>query len=513
VDHVLLGLAANEALPCARFDRLLTVAVAEADDGVAWVLASRTGLSRAQAVALAARAEETAVGLAYRGLLTAADVDPLSRPQAALALLDERSGDPEWARLFARDPDVAHREKLAACPGLPLDVRELLAVDPDVRVVAELALWTRDAGLLSRLAHHPHAEVRRAVAANNASPPQVLAMLITGEGLAPAEQCLVCDREETPFVHDWDCPRLDCDLLPGASCTGTHESTLHTMADQALRNPATPVGTLVRFADHPSELLRYALAARPGLPPETAARLAADPVPGVRADLAANPTIDDALMRVLAADRGHDVQRSLAHNPRVPLDVLSGLAGTTKIGPTLLPRIASASPSEVEALSTSPKPAVRMLLAERRDLPAAIRDALAEDPDAKVVKSVAGHPGLSEAQLRSMVARHGSRVLAKVAANPEAPSALLEELTQHLTPVRKALREVARHRNATGPALLVCLTDRDARPLAAGHPALPPETIVGLLADPDARVVEAAAANPALPPSVMAELIPKPERA
>lgn len=189
--------------------------------------------------------------------------------------------------------------------------------------------------------------------------------------------------------------------------------------------------------------------------------------------------------------------------------MLSDLAAVTKIGSALLPRIASASLSEVEDLSRASNPVVRMLLAERGDLPAEIRNMLADDPDAKVVKSIARHPGLSEAQLRSMIERHGSRVIAKVAANPEAPSALLEYLTGYMTPVRKALREVARHRNATGRALLVCLTDQDARRIAAGHAALPPETIVELLADHDWQVVEAAAANPSLPPAVMARLIPE----
>ncbi|MGC0397532.1 hypothetical protein RKD27_000176 [Streptomyces sp. SAI-126] len=504
MNHVLCGLAANEALPGELVDRLIAVADADIADG----LATRADLSREQALDLAARVEGSAVQLAYEGRLTAGDINPLTQLQAALALLEAGSGRLDWARLLVEEPDAERRAKLAACPGLPADVRELLAADPDVRVVAELALWTT-ADLAARLARHPHAEVRRAVAANEATPPRVLAMLITGEGLPPAERCLVCDSERTPYVHDPHCPRPDCDLPSGASCSGSHESTVHELVEQALWNPATPIEALVRIADHPSALLRCRLAARPDLPPETAARLACDPVPGVRADLAENPAIDDSLMRVLAADRGHDVQRRLAHNPRVPLDILSGLAAATKIGSTLLPRIASASPIEVEDLSRSPNPVVRMLLAERRDLPAEIRDRLAGDPDAKVIKSIAGHPGLAEAQLRYMVERHGSRVIAKVAANPETPSALLEYLTGHMTPVRKALREVARHRNATGRALLVCLTDQNARRIAAGHAALPPETIVELLADHDWQVVEAAAANPSLPPAVMAQLIPE----
>ncbi|WP_406004835.1 hypothetical protein OG440_00610 [Streptomyces sp. NBC_00637] len=503
MNHVLCGLAANTALPHELVDRLISVAEADIAEG----LAGRADLSREQAVALVSRFADIAVPLAYEGLLSAADVDPVVRPQAALALLDEEAGAPEWARLFAADPKVERREKLAACPGLPPDVREMLAADPDVRVVAQFALWTT-ADMAARLARHPHAEVRRAVAANEATPSDVLAMLVTGDGLLPAERCLVCDREETPFVHDPECPRLDCDLRPGAACAGSHESTSLEMAALALQNPATPTEAVVRFADHPSMLLRCRLAARPDLPPEVGARLAGDPVPGVRADLAGNPGIEDALIRVLATDHGHDVQRRLAHNPRVPLDVLSRLAGTVKIGPALLPRIAAASPTEVEELSSSSNPALRMLLAERRDLPAMIRDALAADPDVKVVKSIAPHPGLSEAQLRGMVERHGLRVVSKVATNPDASPALLEDMTRHVPPARKALREIARHSNATGPALLACLADTKARPIAAGHTALPPPVIVELLADDDWQVVEAAAANPSLPPAVMWELVP-----
>ncbi|MEU6221411.1 hypothetical protein ABZ845_28520 [Streptomyces sp. NPDC047022] len=502
MNHVLCGLAENTALLPELADQL--IAIADAD--IAESLARRIDLSHEQALALASRIGESAVRLAYEGVLTAADVDPVAQPEAALALLDQGSGDHRWARLFAVDPDAGRRETLAACPGLPPDVVETLAADPDVRVVAELALWTT-ADLAARLARHPHAEVRRAAAANEATPPDVLAMLITGEGLPPAQRCLVCDAEETPFTHDPECPRLDCDLRSGAYCEGSHESTVHEMTALALGNPSTPAEAVIRFADHPSAWLRQPLAARQDLPPEIQGRLAGDPMPGVRADLAGNAAIDGALSRTLAVDDSQDVRRTLAHNPHVPLDVLSGLAGSVRIGPTLLPRIAAASPAEIEELAASSHPAVRMLLAERRDLSAGIRDALAADPDAKVVKSIAPHPGLSETPLRTMVERHGVQVAARVAANPDAPSALLEDLVRRAPKAHKAFREVARHRNATAPALLACLADRKARPRVAGHPALPPPVIVELLADDDWQVVKAAAANPSLPPDVMAELV------
>ncbi|WP_328898020.1 hypothetical protein [Streptomyces sp. NBC_00236] len=200
-----------------------------------------------QAVGLSARVARSAVRLAREGRLTALDVDPRALPDAALALLDEGSGTPEWARRFAADPVVEHREKLAACPGLPSDVMKLLAGDADVRVVAEFALWAPPE-VAGGLAEHPHAEVRRAPAHNEATPPAVLAALVTGEGLPPARRCLVCDREETPFVHDRQCGRPDCDLLPGAACDGSHESTVFDMVLAALRNPATPTEVVTGFA-------------------------------------------------------------------------------------------------------------------------------------------------------------------------------------------------------------------------------------------------------------------------
>ncbi|MFF6782380.1 hypothetical protein [Streptomyces sp. NPDC012510] len=506
MHHLLCGLAANPALPPELVDRLIAVA----DDDVDRDLAGRADLTRAQALTLASRTEETGVRLAYEGRLTAADVDPAAQPLVALALLDEGVGRPEWAALLAADPAVRHREKLAACPGLPADVVETLAADPDVRVVAELALWTTEPDVAARLAGHPHAEVRRAVAANEATPGAVLAALVAGEGLPPARHCLVCDREEPPFAHGSDCARVDCDLRPGASCDGSHASTEHDMLRAALANPATPAAAVEGFAGHPSMLLRRALAARTDLPAWAYARLAVDAASGIRADLAENPAIDDTLMRALADDPDPGVRRGLADNPRVPLDVLALLAATTRIGGTLLPRIASAGAAEVEELARSPYAAVRMLLARRRDLPDGIRDALADDPDAKVVQAVARHPGLSGALLRAMVDRHGVQIVAAVAANPGAGPALLEHLARHSPPSRKALREIARHPAATAPALVVCLTDERARPIAAGHPALPPQAIAELLTHTDGWVVEAAAANPSLPLTVLRELVSRP---
>lgn len=461
MNHLLAGLAGNPALPADLLDEM----VAFADDDLAGELSDRRDLGRTRAARLAERSLSASIRLAESGALDPADVDPVSQSPAALALLHAGTGRPDWQAYFAADPVPERREQLAACPGLRPDVQATLAADPHLPVVVELALWTETPELLARLAAHPDADVRCAVAANEATPPPVLGVL-------------AADAEVEGLTRQ-----------------------------RLAENSATPVEAIGHFVDDPSMTIRTALARRGDLTPEMGRRLAEDPLPGVRSTVAQNPVIGEDLIRLLATCPMYDVQRSLAHHPSVPLDVLIYLTGVTKIGPNLLPRIAPADPAEIEELAASTEPEVRMLLAERPGLPPAVRDRLAVDADAKVLKSIAADPGLAEAQLRDLVARHGIRVLAKVATNPGAPAALLTDLAHHQPPVQKVFRTIARHPHATAPALVRCLDDFEARPIAARHPALPPEVVVELLDDPRGAVAEAAAANPALPVAVMAALV------
>ncbi|GIE81282.1 hypothetical protein Aph02nite_72320 [Actinoplanes philippinensis] len=501
---LLAGLAGNPALPSTLVDRMIS----RTDDDLAGELAQRSDLEPRQVRALARRSGTAMLQLAWNGLLDPVDVDPVAHPEVALALLDQGRGPDEWAELLAGDPDPWRREKLAACPGLPASFRARLAGDPESRVVAELAIFTTDRELLTRLAEHPHAEVRAGVAANPAAPPEVLAGLIAvhwrGTGGPLPVSCAVCLLEPVPFVHDPECPRLDCDLPPGAACDGTHESVIHSLLVRAVDNTATPADAAAELAGHPSLHVRWQLAARLDLPPDVAVRLAGDPNPGVRGAVAGNPALPEPMIRNLATDDSPTVRRHLASNPGVPLDLLAR-AARVPAGP--LPRIAAASPDEVRQLAESRSPQLRALVAERRDLPPEIRDRLARDPDAKVVKAVAPHPGLSEDLLREMVTRHGVRVIVTVATNPDASSALLVDLARHVPPVQKVFREIARRPDAPAEALDRCLADPQARPIAAAHPALPVDRIVALIDDPDERVATAAATNPSLPVSAMERII------
>ncbi|MFJ8624744.1 hypothetical protein ACIRD3_18130 [Kitasatospora sp. NPDC093550] len=435
-SSLLYAVAVNPALPPALLDRLIHAA--DTDQELAEALADRPDLGPEQVRRLAERDGHTAVWLAHRGLLGAADVDPVARPLVALALLDEGRGDPAWARRLARDPDPYVRERLAACPGLPAETAELLAADGSAEVVAELGLHTDRPELLTRLAAHPRAEVRRWVAANEAAPPGLLTALLT-----------------------------DGDVR---------------VRRQAAGNPGTPGAAAARHVvDHPT--VRRQLSEHPGLPAATYHRLADDRTSWVRGNLAENPGIDLPLMHRLASDEEEGVRRRLAHHPAVPLDLLERLATVVRIGPVLLPRIAAAEPAELARLAGSSEPRVRMLVAQHRGLPATVRDRLAADPDAAVAKSAAPHPGLASEQLTALLDRFGGKIATAVAANPGAPTALLDRIATTGPVPAKALRAIAAHPHAGPGTLARCLASPDRRTAraAASNPALPVEAIEALV--------------------------------
>ncbi|PMR58798.1 hypothetical protein C1A38_22775 [Verrucosispora sp. ts21] len=483
------GLARNPALPASLVEQLAALG----DASVCLELADRDDLSGDQIRLLARRGDaQVVIRLLSRGLLPPDEVDHPD-PPVVIAMADIAPVPDDWARRLAASPDPAIRGALATTTHLPADVVAALTDDPDVEVVAEAATSPKISDTLAeQLATHPHLSVRRALACNEHAPSHLLVAL--AERRAPAaELCPACDGSGHWVAERW-------------SCDGRHQDALHDLDYALTLNPRTPAETVSRFTVHPSIQVRWRLAVRTDLPQGAYRALAQDPTPGVRGDVAANPAIDEALMRAMADGTTYDVRRRLAHNPAVPLDVLAELAASAKIGPTLLPRIAAATPAEISELAASSVPAVRMLLAAQHDLPRQIIDQLAGDRDAKVLNALATNPALSGAQLRTVVAAHDRRVAARAAGNPSCPPDLLIQLAQQTPPVQKALRRVAAHPNAPAEALLACLADEQARRIAASHPALPAQTIVQLLTDANTSVAAAAAANPSLPAAVMHDL-------
>ena len=302
--------------------------------------------------------------------------------------------------------------------------------DDDDAAAAEMA---RSAPMTAeqahRLAAHPHAGVREALAANPTTPPDVLACLVRPGGQRSAQRCAGCAGDPDGS---------------GPWCGGRHEDAVFLIHRAAAENPATPPEIVELLLGHPDMWVRCAVAARTDLPPDAHRRLAEDSTPGVRGALAQNPAIGEPLMRTIAADAR--TRRRLAHNPALPLDLLMELARVADIGATLLPRIAAATPDEVSLLAAAPDAAVRLLLAQRPDLTADVVEQLAADPTPGMPQAIAAQHNASVAvllrclddpQARPIAARHPAlppdrivelltdphpQVAAAAAANPSLPT-------------------------------------------------------------------------------------------
>ncbi|MEU4254057.1 hypothetical protein AB0F15_42360 [Amycolatopsis sp. NPDC026612] len=314
------------------------------------------------------------------------------------------------------------RTELSARFPLPGPIVDLLAADPDLDVVTSAA---RCQVPMARLAADPRRAVRRALAANEQAPPDLLRRIVR-----EAESC-----RWAPVA--WE---------QGAS----PDDLLATLAG----NPATPPDSLPGGGH---VLVRWAMASRTDLAGEVYAELAEDAMPGVRYDLARNPAAVAFLPRLLARDDSREIRRAAAHNPRVPLRLLAELALETRIGRVLVPRVATATEAELRTLACSAAAQVRRLAAAHPDLPADLVARFAEDPDAGVARAVAPHPGLSPAQLRTL-ARHGTAVHPRIAEHPRCPADLARALLDG-APVR-ALRVLARHPGLAPQSIGSCRAPR-----------------------------------------------------
>lgn len=269
-------------------------------------------------------------------------------------------------------------------------------------------------------------------------------------------------------------------------------------------NPATPPAILADLMERPASW--WNLVSRSDLPQSAYVRLAADSRPAICWNVVTNPAMSESSLREVAVGADRDLRRHLVRNPSIPLDLLVDLAPKTRIGPETPPRIRCATVEELRQLAASPVMQVRMLVAERRHLPADLVELLLADRDRGVAKGIVTDPAVTAEQVWALVARHGPHLYPRAARNPNCTPALLHHLVVNATGVEKVYRAVARHPRAAGSTLSLCLADREARRDAARHPNLPVETIIELLAA-ESAVAESAASNPSLPVAVMAELI------
>ncbi|MEU7113988.1 hypothetical protein [Streptomyces sp. NPDC046182] len=460
MQDVLEGLADNPALP----ERLLERLAQAGDEDIHHLLACRDDLTEAQARSLLAHDDADVWTLVARGRIAWAEV-PRDDPHVLVAAAQAGIAPEAAVRELAAHPDPDVRGQVASyLTGLPPDVLTALARDPDTHV-AECAAQSSElsAELAEELARHPHVAVRAEFAGNAHAPPALLAALLADGGRPAPTRCGACHRRAER------CP----DHAPG----------VRRIRLAAAANPATPPAGLEEFLDPGEPWAAGEFAERTDLPADFHPRLASHPTPFVRRTAARNPRLGEPLLRQLADDPDPEVRRAVAENPAVPLALLSALAGRQKLPREPLPRILAATEAELHERAVSRVAQVRALVAARPDLPAALVDLLAADPDIGVARRIALHPGLGEDRLTELVERHGPPVYGAVGRNPGCPAALLRRMARDADSGRRTLRVIA------------------------AHPALPPDAVEGLLADPDPRVAAAAAAHPALPVETMERLI------
>ena len=142
---------------------------------------------------------------------------------------------------------------------------------------------------------------------------------------------------------------------------------------------------------------------------------------------AARSTDPDRL-RDLATHRHTRVRAAVAGNPSTPRDVLTALADDRHHRPRF--GVAeNPAPAAVAVAMAAPQADVRVILAQRHDLPEDVETALLADPDVRVAESL-----LSSTRRAELVTRAASspdhRVRAAAARSKACPTKVLDQLSR-----------------------------------------------------------------------------------
>jgi hypothetical protein len=217
------GLSRNVALPLPLLGEL----VERAPVHVLEEIAEAARLTRDMALRLVERGDAS-VGarLAHRDVLRPADFEHPPDPWVVFGLLEHGPVPDAWLTSILSHDDPMLRGRLADTAHRPAWVIRQLANDPDPQVVAEAGLWARTPDeLIPELAEHPHAAVRRAVAANEHTQSGVLEFLAGPGASAGLETCEACPGEPLEGQR-W--------------CDGSHEGAVAEIRAAGGHNPSTP---------------------------------------------------------------------------------------------------------------------------------------------------------------------------------------------------------------------------------------------------------------------------------
>jgi hypothetical protein len=407
---------------------------------------------------------------------------------------------------------------------------------------------------LRALASHKAAQVRRAVAANPNTPPEVLARLAAHFPRAVLENpvldllLLVNPNwlaEIPPFARNrllaqpcaptgflrWAARNGDIGALQSLA---QNSSTPPELLGPLLASPlpavaeaarlhvsleSSPYETALLWLEGDADTAQLRQLALLGLVPGwLVPRLAREPDPALRAHLAASAQTPIEALEALLLDEDEDVRRAAQGNPATPSEALERFARLEAGEPTDLP---------LELLARG-HPWARTLVARYPHTPQGLLGRLAADEDWRVRQAAASNPTLGAEGLSVLAADPDRDVRTAAAANPRTPAAVLERLAGDESELVRA----AAAANPSLPARVLELLARAeakdaalppqelgrmaalsewARRIAASHPNVPAETLQRCHADSDWHTRLAVARNPKAAPELLAALAADPD--
>ncbi|HEY0838546.1 MAG TPA: hypothetical protein VGD74_00025, partial [Vulgatibacter sp.] len=377
---------------------------------------------------------------------------------------------------LARSEVVDHRIGVGENPNVTTEILDLLAFDPSDLVRRRVARHLATSpSLLAGLAADAVVEVRVGVALNRSAPVEVLEALSQDSSF---DRHLVLN-EATPS-----------DVLHAIAQRATNENVLVNVAEHRNAGPGTML-----LLEGKSDYVRTFLAANLNAPPEVLDRLARAAEATVAANALRNPNTPLTTLLELAEDPRDDRRRAVADNPSLPVAVVEALSSDPSDAVREAVGFRVDLPiTLMETLSSDLSEIVRCAVAGNRESAARILQEIAGDPSDMVRICLAQNEAAPASVLQALVTDPANEVREELAGNPSTPPASLELLSEETSLV--TLERVASNRN-TPPAVLDRLAADDAlSELVGANPSAEAATLHRLASHPAERTRNSVGRNP-----------------
>jgi hypothetical protein len=282
---------------------------------------------------------------------------------------------PELLADIAKNPDWRVRSGLLDNPNTPLDVLEHLLGSqdaPELASVHRVSSPDVPPEVLDKMARHPNAEVRMAVARHPAITPELLGWLVT-DGTKEVRRFVANNPRTNP---------ADINLLVKAGST----PDLMQLSDSNPEMEATELDTLSRRGLWARQLV----VRHPNTSPNTLARLICDAAPKIREWAAVHPNVpQETIQTLIRAGSSTDYQGFAPPDPTLSPEDLRQLSQLGPWAEWVVAANPNTPPDLLERLAQSPDWQVRQLVAKNPNTSQAVLAQLAGDRVAEVSEATA----------------------------------------------------------------------------------------------------------------------------